>query len=66
MKASRKIGIGLIILSGIMLIMGASAFTYQGSYMNPLFYKIGKFSFFFFAPTLIMGLIYVFIDKPIK
>lgn len=66
MAASRKIGIVLIILAVIMLIIGASVFTYRGSYINPVLSNLGKYSFLFWFPILVMGLVFVFLEKTNK
>jgi len=66
MTASKKIGIVLIVIAAIMLIVGVYMFSYQGANINPLLSKIGKYSFFLWLPFLIMGLIFLFLEKLTK
>ena len=56
MTIHRKIGLGIISLGVIMFFVGASLFTYRG-HINPIVSKIGMFSFFFWWPTIILGIV---------
>jgi hypothetical protein len=56
MTKNRIIGIVLIITGVAMLIIGASLFSYLGPPLNPIISEIGKYSFFFWLPTLIVGI----------
>ncbi|MBB6109036.1 hypothetical protein SAMN05421821_103273 [Mucilaginibacter lappiensis] len=56
MTTYRIIGIVLIVIGIGMLFLGASLFTYQGPPLNPIVSKMGEYSFFWWLPTLIVGI----------
>jgi hypothetical protein len=62
MATYRKIGIALIFLGIIMFLLGASMFAYRGA-INPIVSKIGWYSFLFWLPTIILGIVLVAITK---
>ena len=48
----------LIILLGIgMFVFGVSIFCYQGNSLSPLTNTLGKYSFMYFLPTIIIGVL---------
>jgi len=47
----------LIILSVIMFTVAVSLFAYKGEQLNSMVVKIGEFSFLFWLPVLILGVI---------
>ena len=59
MKITRSKLIGtLIILLGIaMLFIGGSLFSYSGPRLDPIVSDIGKYSFFLWLPTIIVGVV---------
>lgn len=62
----QKLGIGMILVSVIMFFVGASLFTYRGGNLNPIISHIGMYSFLFWLPTLIIGIILTFIKRKPK
>jgi len=62
MATHRKIGIALIFLGTIMFLLGASMFAYRGA-INPIVSKIGWYSFLFWLPTIVLGIVLVAITK---
>ena len=58
MATHRKIGIALILLGILMFFLGVSVFAYRGA-INPIFSKIGMYSFILWLPTIILGAIIV-------
>ena len=63
MSTYQKIGIITLLLGIGMFLFGASMFTYQGPTLNPIVSKLGMYSFFFWLPTIITGIILLFIRK---
>lgn len=63
MSIYQKIGLAMIILEIGMAVIGASFFTYQGPQLNPIVWELGKYSFFSWLPTLIVGIVLCFIRK---
>ena len=58
MRSRTYFGAILIILGVLMFILGASLFTYRlDTPLYPLINIVGKYSFFFWLPTLIIGII---------
>jgi hypothetical protein len=54
----------LIIFLGIaMFLFGVSMFTYQGNSLTHFMSNIGKYSFEFWLPTIVVGSILLFIKK---
>jgi hypothetical protein len=56
MNKIKIIGLILIILGIAMLLFGAAMFTYAGPPLNPIIYNLGKYSFYFWLPTIIVGI----------
>ena len=56
-------GLVMVVLSIMMFIYAASMFTYQGSPLSQFLTKTGEYSFFLWLPTLIIGLVFLFIRK---
>jgi len=55
----------LIMFLGIaMLLFGVSMFTYQGNSLTSFVSNLGKYSFEFWLPTIILGSILLLIKKP--
>ena len=46
-----------MILSVIMFVVGVSLFSYRGSQLNPIVFKLGEISFVGWMPTLLLGII---------
>jgi ABC-type transport system involved in multi-copper enzyme maturation permease subunit len=63
MTRNRIIGIILIITAIAMLIIGASLFSYLGPPLNPIVSDIGKYSFLYWLPTLIVGILFFSFSK---
>ena len=51
-----KTGFFVILLGIGMFFFGVSMFTYQGKALNPIVSKLGMYSFFFWLPTIIVGI----------
>jgi hypothetical protein len=62
MNKFRKIAFGVIILGFLMFLIGASLFAYRGN-INALISKIGMISFLFWFPTIIIGIVLVFLSR---
>jgi hypothetical protein len=56
-------GLFLIILGVAMLFLGASLFSYSGPPLNPIVDKLGMYSFLFWLPVLIIGIVIFRIKK---
>jgi hypothetical protein len=63
MKVNHIIGICLVVLGIAMLFFGASMFTYRGNNLNPIASKAGMYSFIFWLPTIIIGIIFLLIRR---
>jgi hypothetical protein len=61
MNRYQKIGILIIVLGIGMLVLGASLFTYSGPALNPIVSKMGMYSFFLWLPTIILGVVFLFL-----
>ncbi len=64
MTANRKIGVCLLLLGVGMFVLGVSMFSYRGN-VSPIVSKMGMYSFFLWLPTLITGVVMIFI-RPFK
>jgi hypothetical protein len=63
MTIYQKIGIALIVLGTAMFILGVSMFSYSGT-INPFVNEMGKYSFEYFAPAIIIGFVLILVGKP--
>jgi len=63
MTTYRIIGIVLIVIGIGMFFLGASLFAYQGPPLNPIVNEMGKYSFLWWFPTLIVGILLTLISK---
>ncbi len=59
----QKIGMGIILLGFSMFIFGVSMFTYQGPELSSIIIRLAEYSFVFWLPTLLLGLIFLCISK---
>jgi hypothetical protein len=59
MSIYQKIGTGITLLGVGMFILGAGMFTYQGPELNPIIFKMGEYSFVFWLPVLLIGIIFL-------
>ncbi|MGZ3929050.1 MAG: hypothetical protein ACXVJG_18975 [Mucilaginibacter sp.] len=57
MKPHQIIGLIIMILGVVMFLFGVSMFSYSGPSLNPIVSEIGKYSFFLWLPTLIIGIV---------
>jgi len=57
------IGLSIILLGVGMFVFGASMFTYQGKELNPIVSKLGMYSFFFWLPTIAVGILVMLYSK---
>jgi hypothetical protein len=57
MKPHQVNGLLITILGVAMFLFGMSMFSYSGPALNPIVSDIGKFSFFLWLPTLIIGIV---------
>ncbi len=62
MKTLLIIGILTIFLGIGMFCLGGSMFAYQGPPLNPIIYEAGKYSFIFWIPTIIVGIVLIVIS----
>lgn len=62
MKTQRIIGLVMIVLGVIMFFIGASLFSYTGE-LNPIINEIGKYSFFCWLPTILVGVLLFTLKK---
>ena len=51
------IGVLIILLGIAMFFYGVSIFCYQGNSLSPLANTLGKYSFMYFLPTIIVGVL---------
>jgi hypothetical protein len=56
MSRLKVIGLVLILIGIGMLLIGGSLFTYSGPPLNPIINNLGKYSFLFWLPVLIVGI----------
>lgn len=50
----------LILLLGVsMFLFGVSMFSYSGPSLNPIISDLGKYSFFLWLPTIIVGIVFL-------
>jgi len=52
-------GLIILILGIAMLLFGAAMFCYSGPTLNPIVSSLGKYSFFFWLPTIIVGIAFL-------
>ena len=60
------IGTLLIVIGFGMFCLGVSMFTYQGSSVSAFMSKAGEYSFSYWMPTIIIGILILVINKIIK
>jgi hypothetical protein len=59
----KKIGALVLFLGFGMFLFGVSMFTYQGKSLNPVISKLGMYSFLYWMPTMIVGVVILFLGK---
>jgi len=66
MRKTTIAGIIILILGIGMFMFGVSMFCYEGPTLNPIVSSLGKYSFFFWLPTIIVGIAFLTWPKPKK
>jgi uncharacterized membrane protein YkgB len=61
-----KLGIIIILIAIGMFSFGGSMFTYQGPPLTSFVSKAGEYSFFYWLPTMGLGVVLLIIDKTKK
>ncbi|WP_428329255.1 hypothetical protein [Mucilaginibacter sp.] len=57
----------ILILTGLgMFCFGASLFAYQGPPLSNFVSKLGEYSFLYWLPTIIIGIVFLIINKAKK
>jgi hypothetical protein len=65
MTTNRKSGIGILLLGIMMFVFGVYMFTYRGS-VSPIISKMGMYCFFLWLPTIITGIVMIFMPQTKK
>jgi hypothetical membrane protein len=66
MRKSSIIGILIMALGIAMFFFGASMFSYQGNSLSPIVSAIGKYSFLYFFPTIVIGAMILLFGQLLK